>query len=291
VNPGLETWPGHFRHRIHELEEILEYWPKKKVGRALELGCGNGLAAIFFSRSAETIVATDLPNVDHDAHSVGLELAREFFRQMKLENTEVLGCSAESIPLPDHSFDLVYGIYCLEHIPDRAAALGEMRRVLVNGGEVLLTVPGFAWSLVYPFGFYTGLASRIAGRIFSRFGIGSGKSSAEPAAGATAISAPQSKVTGFSSFRRYYPRFPFPEPHGTHASWLAELIYYRPANWIRLMEDNGFRDVRLEPMGMLPGELKAILPSTWSLRLETWLKHRKFARGWAQYYCIRASAP
>jgi SAM-dependent methyltransferase len=42
---------------------------------------------------------------------------------------------------PDASFDLVLTSETLEHVPDLAAALGEIRRVLVPGGLHLFTVP------------------------------------------------------------------------------------------------------------------------------------------------------
>jgi len=114
-NPSLETWKGHFRHRLPEFEELLQYWPRKRVHNALEIGCGNGLAAVYFSPLADKIVASDLAQVDSQAHSIGLHFAQTFFTQMKITNAEILGCSAEKIPLPSASFDLIYGIYCLEH--------------------------------------------------------------------------------------------------------------------------------------------------------------------------------
>jgi SAM-dependent methyltransferase len=42
---------------------------------------------------------------------------------------------------PDASFDIVLTSETLEHVPDLAAALGEIRRVLVPGGRHIFTVP------------------------------------------------------------------------------------------------------------------------------------------------------
>lgn len=44
-------------------------------------------------------------------------------------------------PMPSASFDLVFATETLEHVPEPAAFLAEARRVLRDGGTVLLTVP------------------------------------------------------------------------------------------------------------------------------------------------------
>ena len=48
---------------------------------------------------------------------------------------------AESIPLPDDTFDVVLCQMGLQFMVDRVAALREMRRVLVPGGRVLVSMP------------------------------------------------------------------------------------------------------------------------------------------------------
>lgn len=283
-NPSLETWQGHFRHRLPEFEELLQYWPRKRVDSALEIGCGNGLAAVYFSPLVGKIVASDLAEVDHQAHSIGLEFAKKFFREMKLENAEVLGCSAEKIPLANRSFDLVYGIYCLEHIPDRAAALKETMRVLRPGGEALFTVPGAAWALVFPLGFYHELAQRILKRIYSKVFRAAGSGGT----GNQGAPAPAAKVTGASSFFKHYPHFPFPEPHGTHSSWPAEISFYRRSNWERLVREAGFSRVEIQPISFVPKMVRAVLPATATAKLESWLKRSPAALPFAQFFCIRA---
>jgi ubiquinone/menaquinone biosynthesis C-methylase UbiE len=49
--------------------------------------------------------------------------------------------SAESMPLPDHAFDVVLCQLGLQFVADKSAALREMRRVLVPGGRVLVSTP------------------------------------------------------------------------------------------------------------------------------------------------------
>jgi 2-polyprenyl-3-methyl-5-hydroxy-6-metoxy-1,4-benzoquinol methylase len=54
--------------------------------------------------------------------------------------------SVDAIPAEDASFDVVVCLQVLEHVPDPAAAVRELRRVVRPGGRVLLSTHG-----VYPF--------------------------------------------------------------------------------------------------------------------------------------------
>jgi SAM-dependent methyltransferase len=54
--------------------------------------------------------------------------------------------SIDALPVPDASFDVVLCLQVLEHVPDPAAAVRELRRVVRPGGRVLLSTHG-----VYPF--------------------------------------------------------------------------------------------------------------------------------------------
>ena len=49
--------------------------------------------------------------------------------------------SAEAMPLPDGAFDVVLCQLGLQFVADKKAALQEVRRVLVSGGRVLVSVP------------------------------------------------------------------------------------------------------------------------------------------------------
>lgn len=60
--------------------------------------------------------------------------------------------SATAMPFPENSFDAIWSIWVLEHIPEPEAALREMRRVLKPGG-VLLLAPAWNCSPWAPDGF------------------------------------------------------------------------------------------------------------------------------------------
>lgn len=88
--------------------------------RVLDVGCGDRPYRELFSNT----IGFDVPGNPHaDLHG-----------------------SLESIPVDDASFDVVLCLQVLEHVPDPAAAVRELRRVVRPGGRVLASTHG-----VYPF--------------------------------------------------------------------------------------------------------------------------------------------
>ena len=82
-------------------------------------------------------------------------------RQVALESSThpavtYLDGSADAVPLPDAGVDLVLVYMVWHHVPDRAAAAAEIRRVLRPGGRVLIRstfsdrMPDLAWHTYFP---------------------------------------------------------------------------------------------------------------------------------------------
>jgi ubiquinone/menaquinone biosynthesis C-methylase UbiE len=101
-------------------------------GRTLELGAGNGYNLPHYPQAVtELVVSEPSPHMlallrDHlaaDAPPVG--------------SWEVVATGAESLPFDDASFDTVVGVFVHCTIPDPAAALREIARVLRPGGQYL----------------------------------------------------------------------------------------------------------------------------------------------------------
>jgi ubiquinone/menaquinone biosynthesis C-methylase UbiE len=106
-------------------------------GRVLEVGIGTGLNMPFYDPTRVTsIVGVDPALAMH-------RLARRRIERAGLQ-VELVGLSAQSLPLPDRSFDSVVCTYTLCTIPDPLAALAEMRRVLMPGGRLLFSEHGLA---------------------------------------------------------------------------------------------------------------------------------------------------
>ena len=106
-------------------------------GRVLEIGMGTGRNLPFYDRSK----LTQLVGVDPALQMHHLAQRRS---QKAGIDVELVGLSAERLPLPDDSFDTVVCTYTLCSIPDPAAALHEVRRVLKPGGQFLFCEHGRA---------------------------------------------------------------------------------------------------------------------------------------------------
>ena len=106
-------------------------------GRVLEIGIGSGLNLPFY-------------DVDSVTRLWGLEPSSEMrqIAERSLQGSgfevELIGLSADEIPLEDGVIDTVVITYTLCTIPDVARALEQMRRVLRPGGEVLFCEHGAA---------------------------------------------------------------------------------------------------------------------------------------------------
>lgn len=106
-------------------------------GKVLEIGMGSGLNLPFYDRQKVEFVW-------------GLEPSEGMRRKAKpvIEASDLdvrwLDLPSEAIPLEDNSVDCVLLTYTLCTIPDWAAALGEMKRVLKPDGKMFFCEHGEA---------------------------------------------------------------------------------------------------------------------------------------------------
>lgn len=102
-------------------EAILEVVRGRSV---LEVGCGRGWLAARMKPVAANVTATDI---------VLSESA------LDVEGIDVRAASAEALPWPDDSFDVVVTTHTLEHVQNLPQALSEIRRVAKE--DVVIVVP------------------------------------------------------------------------------------------------------------------------------------------------------
>lgn len=95
--------------------------------RAIELGCAGGGYLRRLTRAG------------WDAE--GVELCEEPARAAQAAGLRVHCGTLESAEFPEAEFDLAAAWMVLEHVPDPLATLRELRRLLRDGGQLLLSVP------------------------------------------------------------------------------------------------------------------------------------------------------
>lgn len=102
--------------------------------RVLDLGCGVGVPALRLARAT-------------GADVVGITVSREQVRkatatteaQNMADQVSFQYADAMDMPFPDESFDAVFALESIVHMPDRGRVFREVRRVLGRGGQVVLT--------------------------------------------------------------------------------------------------------------------------------------------------------
>jgi len=108
--------------------------PVNKGEAVLDIGCGAGV---------DTLVAAI--KVGPEGKATGIDLIPDMLKQAKrnlkktsLENVTFQEASAEQLPFPDGTFDVVISNGVFNLIPDKAKALREVIRVLKLSGRFLL---------------------------------------------------------------------------------------------------------------------------------------------------------
>lgn len=118
-----------------------EWIAERAHGRVLEVAIGTGRSLEFYGPDV-TLTGVDLS-------PAMLDLARRHAADLGAE-VELREADAEHLPFPASSFDTVVCALGLCSIPRPAVAIGEMARVLVPGGSLLLLDHvGSTWPPVY----------------------------------------------------------------------------------------------------------------------------------------------
>jgi len=106
--------------------------------RVLDIGCGPGW---FWSTAASLLPhRIQLTLADQSAGMVAEAVER--CRSLRHWTVDGREANAMSLPFADASFDCVVAMHMLYHVPDQAAAITHMHRVLKPGGMLAVTTNG-----------------------------------------------------------------------------------------------------------------------------------------------------
>ncbi len=112
----------------------------------LDVGGGLGLDDLLFASKGAHSVVVDL---NYEDLKKGKEICKVFNLRDKIE---YLIADARKLPFVDEAFDVVTSFSAMEHSPSRCEFkvwVGEMTRVLKNGGKFILTTSNKSW-IMYP---------------------------------------------------------------------------------------------------------------------------------------------
>ena len=114
--------------RLAEAEHLLKLIAPAGNERTLDVACGPGTLARTFAKHVAWMGGLDLT-------PAMLERARKDAIANHLDNFRLLRGNALGMPFPDATFDLVVTSYSIHHLPDSAAAICEIARILKPGGK------------------------------------------------------------------------------------------------------------------------------------------------------------
>jgi ubiquinone/menaquinone biosynthesis C-methylase UbiE len=126
--PSYET-RREMRYRLQDYMATVIPFDAYSGKKVLEVGCGAGLDAAEFARNGALVTAVDFTET-----AVKETLAT--FSEAKVTGS-VIRMDARKMTFDTGSFDLVYSFGVLHHIPDYKTAIGEVSRVLKEGGDFI----------------------------------------------------------------------------------------------------------------------------------------------------------
>jgi len=127
-----------------EAQRVLAMCTKNGIvpayGKLLDFGCGVGRMTRAFSRFFSSCIGID-------ASDKMVELARKF--NADRPDCEFFACSAPPLPFPDETFDFVFSLLVLQHLPRKNLILryiAEFIRVAKDNGVVVFQLTNeFPW--------------------------------------------------------------------------------------------------------------------------------------------------
>jgi SAM-dependent methyltransferase len=136
-----DSQPVQELERLQAIERIFDPASRRRIQttgittnwQCLEVGAGSGSITQWMAGV-----------VGEDGKVVAVDVDTRFLENIQLPNVEVLEADIRSLPLENHSFDLVHARYVLIHISDFQVALSKMLDLLKPGGWIVIEEPDFS---------------------------------------------------------------------------------------------------------------------------------------------------
>lgn len=135
-NPDKKTLLGYFHDRVVRILKYSNpdskhldymYLDDLKPGRVLDVGCGDGRRMITMKSKGWLVDGQDI-----DSHAAAFFMGPDF---------KVYLGELDAIHLPENSYDAVVMNHVIEHLPDPFSMLLECRRILKDGGRLVIVTP------------------------------------------------------------------------------------------------------------------------------------------------------
>jgi ubiquinone/menaquinone biosynthesis C-methylase UbiE len=126
----------YFEHEYEKGKEVVARFSSIAAGwqggTALDFGCGAGGLTYRIAEVCSEVVGIDV-------ESYKLEFAKSQSLRLNRSNARFLCYDGEDVPLADDSFDVVFCVDVIEHLPTPQRFVSEFYRLLKPGGLLLLT--------------------------------------------------------------------------------------------------------------------------------------------------------
>lgn len=100
----------------------------------LDIGCDAGVYTIeFLKRGVKKVSSIDI-------NKQSIEVTKNNLKKFNLK-ADILHADGQKLPFKDNTFDQVICLMVLEHVKDPESLLREISRVLVDKGQLILSVP------------------------------------------------------------------------------------------------------------------------------------------------------
>lgn len=101
--------------------------------KVLDIACGEGYGSALLAQHALSVSGVDISDA-------AVAHARASY-ESKIDNVQFKQGSADAIPFPDASFEIVVSFETLEHLSTQEEMLDEIKRVLIPNGVLIISTP------------------------------------------------------------------------------------------------------------------------------------------------------